>query len=211
MARTTHNWVTQGTLGIVPEAELPTDPVPLSQAGTSGNDVMWYSSAGNWPQVTVSVSKRFGWNAAEVRLSAFPYTVPFEQRLKEVYWHTFSRNHRLNVWRGNPPSTPMKIVATVGNNTHAYFDLLYQPLWRCYFEPDSTIRLSTSWTLLTRWEIVSRDVPEIEPVEVTSLTTGLGPTSGLQSTALNPENQDVPEIVERPGNRWISWIRRKWR
>ena len=36
IGRTSHNWETQGTLGIVPTAVLPTDPLPFSQVPAPG-------------------------------------------------------------------------------------------------------------------------------------------------------------------------------
>ena len=165
MARTTRSTGMQNTVGPVPIATLPTDPVPLSQ---SGSDSIWGTDHGRWPEVTVSVQKPFAWDAKELQPLNIPQpiVVPFLMRLKEVDWYTFDRTISLNVVRGG------QVVATAGPNAHSEFDLLFQPNQQAYFITSSFIRLATSWTLAVRWEIVSRSVdkpaaelPELEGIQ----------------------------------------------
>ena len=209
MARTTHSTGLQTTTGPVPTAVLPTDPVPLSQAGNAV-DIIWSAHSGLLPQVTVSRQVHWKWTCElfELGLASEPKRVPFQMRLKEVGWYPNDRNVTLNVYRSD------QVVATIGRNAHAYLNLLFNADQKAYFGTSSFIRLATGWTLAARWDIVARPtitptVPDVLPV--TALTAGRGPTAGLQSTVLNPENQDVPEIVARPKRGFAERIKRLFR
>ena len=206
MARTTKSNITQRTVGPVPTAVEPTDPVPLSQGG--GFDTIWGAAQGSQAAVPESRQWDWLWNS-EIVTGGAPYTVPFLMRLKEVDWRVIGHTPvTLNVFRN------YQLVATVGSGTHSNLNLLFQPNQVGFFRTSSFVRLQFSWQLLTRWEIVSRSVdtaavPDVLPV--TALTTGRGPTAGIMSRLQTQENQDVPEIAASPKKGFAAWIKRRFR
>ena len=208
MARTTKSNITQRTVGPVPLAVEPTDPVPLAQ---SGSDSIWGTDHGRWPEVTVSVQKPFAWDAKELQPLNIPQpiVVPFLMRLKEVDWYTFDRTISLNVVRGG------QVVATAGPNAHSEFDLLFQPNQQAYFITSSFIRLATSWTLAVRWEIVSRSVDrQLNPAEVLPNTAPAEPdteSERIPTPLSQPPDQLAAPVESHKTNRFAAWIRRQWK
>ena len=202
MARTTHNWVTQGTVGIVPEAVLPTDPVPLSQASGGDSNTFWLMTGG---RNSGSGKPKWLWTGDGPYLTNIPVFIPFTARLKQVGWYYY--NNPLKLFR----NTSTTVIATIQPNTTVDFNFLFRKNKDCFFQVQNNIGGDYSWNLFTKWELEVMTAPEdVQPAPAP--VPGGAPVDLIPNiTVLNPENQDVPEIVERPGNRWISWIRRKWR
>ena len=197
MARTTHNWVTQGTLGIVPEAELPTDPVPLSQA--SGGNFSYIVKMVKDTTAATNFWFDFFGNKSNDRFGA---EIPGPLRVKSV--KVTGAAFSFSIWRNGT------LVAAVAANSQRKLDLLFKA--HSHFAMtfgNPTVR----YTAHAFFEIEPLWFESIEDVQPAPAPEPGGAPADLipNITILNPENQDIPEIVERPGNRWISWIRRKWR
>ena len=202
MARTTHNWVTQGTVGIVPEAVLPTDPVPLSQAG--GSDIIWVAQSGRFDDTRTNPIN-WVWDGiyADDFTRTYPVNVPYKMRLKQVGWHF--NGYPLDIYRAGQK------VGTIQPNSATKFNLLYQYNTSMWLRKQTQSRLPFSWTLTMKWQLEVMTAPEdVQPVPA---PVPGGAPQDLITDAINVKHtqQSDPEIVERPGNRWISWIRRKWR
>ena len=210
MAKTTHSTTNQNTLGSVPIATEPTDPVPLQQAG-GGSDTIWATNAVYYPQVSVSVEKQWGWNAQELKPigQLQVLQVPFEMRLKEVAWYPQDHNITLNIYRNHT------IVGTAGRNRISKYNLRYQAGNLCYFQTSSYIRLATWVTLALQWEI-QRD---ISPVQSDSQAAAADIMAGLQDIEAEGNQQtqsqlaapSVEPVEPRKTNRFVTWIKNRWR
>ena len=205
MARTPRSAGMQNTLGPVPQAVLPTDPIPLSQG--AGFDTIWGAAQGTQAAVTESRQWDWLWNS-EIVTGGAPYTVPFLMRLKEVDWRVIGHTPvTLNVFRN------YQLVATVGSGTHSNLNLLFQPNQVGFFRTSSFVRLQFSWQLLTRWEIVSRSATA--PVEVESVLSSIPDLEQLQAATPIPQIEDqlpaVEPIAAKGSNRFSSWIKRRFR
>ena len=203
MARTTRSTGLQNTVGPVPTATLPTDPVPLSQSGVS--NVIWGHAHGRAAEVTVSRKLGFYWDAG-VYDGEPPLAMPFEMRLKGVGWYPYGKNWDLNVIRNTT------VVATVGANSYTDLDILFQPVLNGWFQTSSFVRLAFNWNLMTYWEIVSKSgIGMQQPAADPELAAGRGPTAGIMSRLHTQENQDVPEIAASPKKGFAERIKRLFR
>ena len=161
MVKTPNSTINQVTVGPVPVATEPTDPVPLSQAGAV---TIWVNDRGVLPQIAVSKQTSYSWDAKIIDLTdpaETPFrSSPYSMRLKEIRWVN-SRNHSLNIVRNN------RVIATVPSGPRNEFNFLYEPGDQLLFTTSDFIRLQTSWSLIIRWELLVPFVVYI-PTEVKS-------------------------------------------
>ena len=204
MARTTRSTVNQNTLGIVPEAVLPTDPVPLSQSG-GGSNTLWFATQGIVPVKSVSQVEIWIWNC-QYNIQK-PFNIPFTLRLKELHWNVWDHSTiRLNV---DLQGGGIKGFIEPGQTKQ--FDILFTPPQLPTFRTDGFLRQGFRWQLAARWEIVST-APT--PMEVLSNMAPEMPdieSERIQEPLYQSPDQLAAPVESQKTNRLAAWIRRRWK
>ena len=202
MARTTRGTYTQGTVGPVPTAVLPTDPVPLEQAGSA--NTLWFATQGIVPVKSVSQVEIWIWNC-QYNIQK-PFNIPFTMRLKELHWNVWDHSTiRLNV---DLQGGGIKGFIEPGQTKQ--FDILFTPPQLPTFRTDGFLRQGFRWQLAARWEIVTT-----APVAAGEPETQAAPDPIAEVLAPIPQIEQpltaAAPIAAKGSNRFASWIKRRFR
>ena len=201
MARTTRGTYTQGTVGPVPTATEPTDPVPLEQAGQSGIGSILQVTKWEIIPVAQRASQHF-WNWRFMPASALNQSVvPGQMRLKGIRWA--NNGFVLEVYKNGSR------VATIGPNSWKTFNILFAANDKLTFRvgPESTGYAYSAIVYYTpEWLPTS---PQTEP------RTQAVPDPIAEVLAPIPQIEQplaaAAPIAAKGSNRFASWIRRRFR